>query len=47
MADLFGGAGLIIIDTRGISFSPAKGLVLSDDLRLNYLVTAVSAATNP
>jgi 2-polyprenyl-6-hydroxyphenyl methylase/3-demethylubiquinone-9 3-methyltransferase len=25
---------------RGIAFSPARGLHLSDDLSLNYLVTA-------
>lgn len=33
-------AGLRVVDTRGIAFSPARGLTLSDDLTLNYLVTA-------
>jgi 2-polyprenyl-6-hydroxyphenyl methylase/3-demethylubiquinone-9 3-methyltransferase len=33
-------AGMTVIDRRGISFSPASGLSLSDDLGLNYLVTA-------
>lgn len=42
MTDLFAAAGLTITDTRGISFSPTKGLVLSADLDLNYLVTAVA-----
>ena len=32
--------GMTVIDRRGISFSPASGLSLSDDLGLNYLVTA-------
>ena len=31
-------AGLRVIDTYGLSFSPAKGFVLSDDLSLNYLM---------
>ena len=43
MADLLSAAGLRITNTRGISFSPARGLVLSDDQQLNYLVTAVAA----
>ncbi len=33
-------AGLNVIDTRGIAFSPLRGLELSRDLKLNYLVTA-------
>jgi 2-polyprenyl-6-hydroxyphenyl methylase / 3-demethylubiquinone-9 3-methyltransferase len=33
-------AGLAIIDCEGISFSPTRGLHLSEDLRLNYLVAA-------
>jgi 2-polyprenyl-6-hydroxyphenyl methylase / 3-demethylubiquinone-9 3-methyltransferase len=41
MAELFAGAGLHITDTCGISFSPARGLILSDDLQLNYLVSAI------
>ncbi|MFA5988881.1 MAG: bifunctional 2-polyprenyl-6-hydroxyphenol methylase/3-demethylubiquinol 3-O-methyltransferase UbiG [Sphingomonas sp.] len=38
---LLGAAGLKIIDTRGLGFSPAKGFVISDDVSLNYLLTAV------
>jgi len=33
-------AGLRCIDIEGIAFSPTRGLHLSDDVRLNYLVTA-------
>jgi 2-polyprenyl-6-hydroxyphenyl methylase/3-demethylubiquinone-9 3-methyltransferase len=33
-------AGLEVIDTRGLAFSPARGFVLSDDLKLDYLLTA-------
>ncbi len=31
-------AGLTVTDTRGLSFNPAKGFALSDDLSLNYLM---------
>ena len=34
-------AGLKVIDTRGLSFSVAKGFVLSDDTKLDYFLTAV------
>lgn len=34
-------AGLRVTDVRGLSMSPARGFVLSDDLKLNYLMTAV------
>ena len=34
-------AGLDCLDVEGIAFSPTRGLHLSDDVRLNYLVTAV------
>ena len=34
-------AGIEVIDVEGIAFSPLKGLHLSDDVRLNYLVSAV------
>ncbi len=34
-------AGLSCIDVEGIAWSPTRGLHLSDDVRLNYLVTAV------
>ncbi|MBX9732146.1 MAG: bifunctional 2-polyprenyl-6-hydroxyphenol methylase/3-demethylubiquinol 3-O-methyltransferase UbiG, partial [Sphingomonas sp.] len=37
------GAGLKVTDVRGLSFSPAKGFVLGDDMKLNYLMTAVRA----
>ena len=33
-------AGLDMGEPRGIGFSPAKGLHLSGDLSLNYIVTA-------
>lgn len=38
---MLGKAGLRVIDVEGIALSPLKGLHLSDDVRLNYLVTAV------
>ena len=34
-------AGLKVIDTQGLAFSPAKGFVLSDRLTLDYFMTAV------
>ena len=43
MKTLLSEAGLKCIDTEGIAFSPTRGLHLSDDLRLNYLVAAVPA----
>ncbi len=33
-------AGLRCVDVEGIAFSPTRGLHLSEDLRLNYLVAA-------
>ena len=36
-------AGLKCIDVEGIAWSPTRGLHLSDDLRLNYLVAAMRA----
>ena len=36
-------AGLAVVDVEGIAFSPLKGLHLSDDTNLNYLVTAAHA----
>ena len=36
-------SGLRCIDVEGVAWSPTRGLHLSDDLRLNYLVTAVNA----
>ena len=40
---LLADAGMRVIDRRGLSFSPAKGFVLSDDLSLDYFLTAVRA----
>lgn len=40
---LLGQAGLTVNATRGIAFSPARGLHLSQDLSLNYLVAATRA----
>jgi len=40
LGELLDGIGLTMSEPRGIAFSPAKGLHLSDDLSLNYLVTA-------
>lgn len=40
MTALMTGAGLRIIDTRGLSFAPSRGFVMSDDLRMNYFITA-------
>lgn len=37
---LLASAGLKVTATRGIAFSPGKGLHLSEDLRLNYLIAA-------
>ncbi|HEX8447583.1 MAG TPA: bifunctional 2-polyprenyl-6-hydroxyphenol methylase/3-demethylubiquinol 3-O-methyltransferase UbiG [Sphingomonas sp.] len=34
-------AGLRVTNVTGLSLSPAKGFVLSDDVRMNYLLTAV------
>ena len=36
-------AGLKVTDVEGIAFSPLKGLHLSEDVRLNYLVAAGTA----
>jgi 2-polyprenyl-6-hydroxyphenyl methylase/3-demethylubiquinone-9 3-methyltransferase len=33
-------AGLAVIDTTGISWTPTRGFALTDDLSLNYLVAA-------
>ena len=38
---LLGDTGLMVTDVRGISLKLARGLMLSDDLRLNFLVSAV------
>lgn len=41
LRELLAEAGLAMGEPRGIAFSPAKGLHLSDDLGLDYIVTAV------
>ena len=43
MKQLLAAAGLRWLDVEGIAWSPTRGLHLSDDLSLNYLVAAVSA----
>ena len=40
---LLADAGLKCLDVDGIAWSPARGLHLSDDVRLNYLVSAIKA----
>ena len=41
MKQLLADAGLKCIDVEGIAWSPTRGLHLSEDLRLNYVVSAV------
>jgi len=41
LAALLAEAGLTVIDRRGLSLDPRKGFVLSDDLKLDYFLTAV------
>ena len=41
MGELFGAAGLNVGEMKGIAFTPTRGLHLSEDVRLNYLITAV------
>jgi 2-polyprenyl-6-hydroxyphenyl methylase/3-demethylubiquinone-9 3-methyltransferase len=43
MKVLLADAGLKCLDVEGIAWSPTRGLHLSDDMRLNYLVSAVRA----
>ena len=43
MKVLLADAGLACLDVEGIAWSPTRGLHLSDDVRLNYLVAAVRA----
>ncbi|GGD59573.1 bifunctional 2-polyprenyl-6-hydroxyphenol methylase/3-demethylubiquinol 3-O-methyltransferase UbiG [Erythrobacter arachoides] len=44
MRDLLQHAGLAMGEPRGIAYSPTRGLHLSSDLALNYIVTARQAA---
>jgi len=43
MQTLMAQTGLKCLDVEGIAWSPTRGLHLSDDVRLNYLVAAVHA----
>jgi 2-polyprenyl-6-hydroxyphenyl methylase/3-demethylubiquinone-9 3-methyltransferase len=40
LKQLLAAAGLACVDVEGIAWTPTRGLHLSDDLRLNYLVAA-------
>ncbi len=42
LRDLLSGAGLQMQEPQGIAWSPMKGLHLSDNLALNYIVTATA-----
>ena len=42
MKAMLAAAGLAVIDCEGIAFSPTRGLHLSEDLGLNYLVAATT-----
>ena len=44
MRGLLAKAGLECIDFEGIAMSPTRGLHLSEDMKLNYLVAAKHAA---
>ena len=44
MKQLLADAGLDCLDVEGIAWSPTRGLHLSDDVRLNYLVAAARAS---
>ena len=44
MRGLLARAGMECIDVEGIAFSPTRGLHLSEDTRLNYLIAARRAA---
>ena len=41
---MLGDAGLQVIDTSGLSYSPTSGFSVSDNLALNYLMTVVRAS---
>jgi 2-polyprenyl-6-hydroxyphenyl methylase/3-demethylubiquinone-9 3-methyltransferase len=41
LRELLAAAGLTMSEPRGIAWSPTKGFHLSDNLALNYIVTAV------
>ena len=43
LQQLLADAGLKCLDVEGIAWSPTRGLHLSEDLRLNYLIASVHA----
>ena len=43
LRQLLADVGLKCLDVEGIAWSPARGLHLSDDVRLNYLISAAHA----
>lgn len=43
LRELLAGAGMVMGEPKGIAWSPTRGLHLSADLALNYIVTAVAA----
>lgn len=43
LGDLLAEAGLMVGAVRGITFAPSRGLHLSDDLSLNYILSATRA----
>lgn len=43
LTTLLDAAAMLVNDMSGLSFSPTRGLTLSDDLKLNYLVSAIRA----
>ena len=45
MRALLAGAGLEVVDVTGLAWSPTRGFVLSNDLRLNYFVSAMRSGT--
>jgi 2-polyprenyl-6-hydroxyphenyl methylase/3-demethylubiquinone-9 3-methyltransferase len=46
MKQLLAAAGLTCVDVEGIAWTPTRGLHLSDDVRLNYLVSARAVSTD-
>lgn len=43
LGELLASVGLVMGEPKGIAWSPLKGLHLSDDLALNYIVTVIAA----
>ena len=41
LTEIVESAGLRVADTRGMTFSPARGFTIGDDLALNYVMTVV------